>query len=476
MQDLQKKYLNSWAIGSIGGGASEAFMSMFLLYFYNQVLGLNPFLCGLGIALSLFVDAFSDPMIGGLSDRTKSRFGRRIPFMFMGLFGFALGIFLLFNVRIGDTQFGLFIQLLLFIIITRISSTMFFIPRASLGVEMIKGYEQRNLLHARDNNFGILGTVIFYSAIAIIFGNNWNRETGYEAVSLIVIGLFLATTIFSVFKLRNIESLFEKTSKEDKTQDIGVLKGLTLLWKNDSWRNLIIGTSLFGIVGSLSSVFSIYMINFFWLWLPNEFTLILALSIPGAMIAALSANKLLENRDKKKTVLLLTCILISIGPSLTILRILDIKFETEILPEVGLGIYSLLFILVALHSSFMAGVRVINGIVFSSMFSDVVEDHQKNTHSRSEGLIISVNGLSGKILGGVGILLSGTLLSLVGFGEDGSLEDKREAVTSLAIFSTALLFVIAPISLFFISKYKINKSIHEDNLHELGYETGRVEI
>ena len=54
--------------------------------------------------------------------------------------------------------------------------------------------------------------------------------------------------------------------------------------------------------------------------------------------------------------------------------------------------------------------------------------------------------------------------------------DSREAVTSLAIFSTALLFVIAPISLFFISKYKINKSIHEDNLHELGYETGRVEI
>ena len=46
----------------------------------------------------------------------------------------------------------------------------------------------------------------------------------------------------------------------------------------------------------------------------------------------------------------------------------------------------------------MAGVRVINGIVFSSMFSDVVEDHQKNTYSRSEGLIISVNGLSGKIL------------------------------------------------------------------------------
>jgi Na+/melibiose symporter-like transporter len=476
VQELQKKYLNSWAVSSVGGGASEAFLSMFLLYFYNQVLGLDPFLCGLGIALSLFVDAFTDPMIGGISDRTTTRFGRRIPYMAFGLFGFGLGVFLLFNIRFGDSQFALFSQLLLFIIVTRISSTMFFIPRSSLGVEMIKGYEQRNLLHARDNNFGILGTVIFYSSIAIIFGNNWNQEDGYKAVSLIVVCLFLFTSLYSVFRLRNVESQFEKTTSLDETKQTGIIKGLILLWRNDSWRNLIIGTSLFGIVGSLSSVFSIYMINFFWLWLPDEFTLILALSVPGAMIAGLSANKLLENKDKKKTVLVLTCIMISIGPSLTILRIIDIKFGTNILPEVGLGIYSLLFILVALHSSFMAGVRVINGVVFSSMFSDVVEDHQKNTHSRSEGLIISVNGLSGKVLGGVGILLSGVLLSLVGFGEEGSIEDKREAVTSLAIFSTSLLFIIAPISLYFISKYRINKSIHEDNLKDLGYETGKIEI
>ena len=476
MQELQKKYLNSWAVSSVGGGASEAFLSMFLLYFYNQVLGLDPFLCGLGIALSLFVDAFTDPMIGGISDRTTTRFGRRIPYMAFGLFGFGLGVFLLFNIRFGDSQFALFSQLLLFIIVTRISSTMFFIPRSSLGVEMIKGYEQRNLLHARDNNFGILGTVIFYSSIAIIFGNNWNQEDGYKAVSLIVVCLFLFTSLYSVFRLRNVESQFEKTTSLDETKQTGIIKGLILLWRNDSWRNLIIGTSLFGIVGSLSSVFSIYMINFFWLWLPDEFTLILALSVPGAMIAGLSANKLLENKDKKKTVLVLTCIMISIGPSLTILRIIDIKFGTNILPEVGLGIYSLLFILVALHSSFMAGVRVINGVVFSSMFSDVVEDHQKNTHSRSEGLIISVNGLSGKVLGGVGILLSGVLLSLVGFGEEGSIEEKREAVTSLAIFSTSLLFIIAPISLYFISKYRINKSIHEDNLKDLGYETGKIEI
>ena len=150
----------------------------------------------LGIALSLFVDAFTDPMIGGISDRSATRFGRRIPYMAFGLFGFALGIFLLFNVRLGSSQFALFSQLLLFIIITRISSTMFFIPRASLGIEMIKGYEQRNLLHARDNNFGILGTVIFYSSIATIFGDNWNQENGYKAVSLIVITLFLVTSLY----------------------------------------------------------------------------------------------------------------------------------------------------------------------------------------------------------------------------------------------------------------------------------------
>ncbi|MAS29729.1 MAG: hypothetical protein CMC44_03835 [Flavobacteriaceae bacterium] len=475
MEDLQKKYLNTWAIGNVGGAATEAFLGMFLLYFYNQVLGLDPFLCGLGIALSLFVDAFTDPMIGGMSDRTTSKYGRRIPFMALGLIGFSLGVFLLFNVQLGNSQFALFLQLLLFIIVTRISSTMFFIPRASLGIEMIKGYEQRNLLHARNNNFGILGTVIFYSTIAIIFGNNWNQESGYKAVSLIVVTLFLITSVVSVFKLRNVESEFEKTTVKEETKNTGVIKGITALWKNNSWRNLIIGTSLFGIVGSLSGVFSIYLINYFWQWQPNEFTLILGLSIPGAMIAGLSANKLLQDKDKKRSVIALTVLMITVGPSLTVLRIIDIKFQTNILPEVGLGIFSALFFLIAIQSAFMAGVRVINGIVFSSMFSDVVEDHQKTTHSRSEGLIISVNGLSGKVLGGFGVLLSGLLLSLAGFGEDGSIEEKREAVTNLAIFSTSLLYIIAPVSLYFISKYEINKTIHEENLTNLGYDTGRME-
>jgi len=475
VEDLQKKYLNTWAIGNVGGAATEAFLGMFLLYFYNQVLGLDPFLCGLGIALSLFVDAFTDPMIGGMSDRTTSKYGRRIPFMALGLIGFSLGVFLLFNVQLGNSQFALFLQLLLFIIVTRISSTMFFIPRASLGIEMIKGYEQRNLLHARNNNFEILGTVIFYSTIAIIFGNNWNQESGYKAVSLIVVTLFLITSVVSVFKLRNVESEFEKTTVKEETKNTGVIKGITALWKNNSWRNLIIGTSLFGIVGSLSGVFSIYLINYFWQWQPNEFTLILGLSIPGAMIAGLSANKLLQDKDKKRSVIALTVLMITVGPSLTVLRIIDIKFQTNILPEVGLGIFSALFFLIAIQSAFMAGVRVINGIVFSSMFSDVVEDHQKTTHSRSEGLIISVNGLSGKVLGGFGVLLSGLLLSLAGFGEDGSIEEKREAVTNLAIFSTSLLYIIAPVSLYFISKYEINKTIHEENLTNLGYDTGRME-
>ena len=175
------------------------------------------------------------------------------------------------------------------------------------------------------------------------------------------------------------------------------------------------------------------------------------------MIAGLSANKLLKDKDKKRSVLVLTGLMITVGPSLTILRIIDIQFQSNILPEVGLGILSALFVLVALHSAFMAGVRVINGILFSSMFSDVVEDHQNLTHARSEGLIISVNGLSGKVFGGIGVLLSGLLLSLAGFGEDGSIEEKREAVTNLAIFSTSLLYIIAPISLYCISKYEINK-------------------
>jgi len=464
------KALNSWATGAIGSVGAEVFLSLFLYYFYNQVLGLSPFLTGLAIALSALVDAVTDPLIGNLSDKYNSSYGRRIPFMIWGIFPFSLSLLLLFSLDFGPSQFGLFLQLFLLIMITRISGTLSFIPRASLGIEMVKGYEDRNLLHAKNNNYGIWGYIFVYIVISNIFRDSWNNQEDYLFVIKLVALMVFITNLYSIFKLRNIESSYLMRPEDSKPKKgPGVISGLVQLWKNNSWRNLIIGSSLFGFIGSFNGVFTLYMTNYLWEWKPYEFFLVMAFALPGASIAGIYANKFLKKRDKKKTALGLTICLVLFSPILVVLRILDIKLGTNILPEVGQGILSTMFLLFGIHTMIMASLGTLDGILFSSMFSDVVEDNQRRTDSRSEGLIISVNGISGKLLGGLGILLSGSLLYLVGLTEASSFVEKQMVMTDLAIFSTLFLYIIAPIALFFISRYEINKSLHEDNLKELGY-------
>ena len=83
------------------GGAvyavKESAFNMFILLFYTQVLGLNAAMAGLVIGLSLLWDGVSDPLVGVLSDRLVSRWGRRYPFMVLSTLPMGLGFIGLFS-------------------------------------------------------------------------------------------------------------------------------------------------------------------------------------------------------------------------------------------------------------------------------------------------------------------------------------------------------------------------------------------
>ena len=69
-------------LGSVAYGIKDNGFSVFLLIFYNQVMGLDAGVVGTVIMAALIFDAFADPIIGELSDRTQSRWGRRLPWLY----------------------------------------------------------------------------------------------------------------------------------------------------------------------------------------------------------------------------------------------------------------------------------------------------------------------------------------------------------------------------------------------------------
>ena len=92
-QSASNGTLLTYGIGSIGGGIKNNLLGYWLLYYYNQVLGLDADMVALAIAIALVVDALTDPWVGIWSDRVRTKWGRRHPFMYIAIIPFALSYF-----------------------------------------------------------------------------------------------------------------------------------------------------------------------------------------------------------------------------------------------------------------------------------------------------------------------------------------------------------------------------------------------
>ena len=86
----------AFGVGQIAEGLKNASFNLFVLFYYNSVLGLSGSLCGLAIGIALVFDGLSDPLMGSISDNHRSRWGRRHPFMVIAALPFALAFFVLF--------------------------------------------------------------------------------------------------------------------------------------------------------------------------------------------------------------------------------------------------------------------------------------------------------------------------------------------------------------------------------------------
>ena len=88
-----------YGFGSLSIGIKNNLLGYFLLIYYNQVLGLDAILAASAMAIALLVDAVTDPWVGIWSDRVRTRWGRRHPFMYAAIIPFAATLALRANLR-----------------------------------------------------------------------------------------------------------------------------------------------------------------------------------------------------------------------------------------------------------------------------------------------------------------------------------------------------------------------------------------
>jgi len=111
----------SYGVGAVADGIVTAGFGFFLLFYLTAVCGMSGTLAGTAKMIALLVDAVADPAIGLASDRIRSRFGRRLPFMIGGLLPFAVAFGLLFSIPASMTGAGQFLYVTACLIVLRLS-------------------------------------------------------------------------------------------------------------------------------------------------------------------------------------------------------------------------------------------------------------------------------------------------------------------------------------------------------------------
>lgn len=190
-----------WAVGSIGTLTVLNSYSLLLLFFLTAILGVNPAVAGTLLFAAKLVDAFLAPMLGAISDRTRSRMGRRRPYLAGGAVVSALALVVLFNppqvagdALLAFVGFGL--------ILLAIGYTLFNVPYIAMPAEMTDSPTERTSIMTWRVSFVSVGQLVTVVATLLIQPLGGGR-LGYGRVGLILGAVVLATMLIAFFASRD---------------------------------------------------------------------------------------------------------------------------------------------------------------------------------------------------------------------------------------------------------------------------------
>ncbi len=183
-----------WGVGAMGSLGMLFIVNVFVLFFLVNHLGMPPGLAGIILFITRIYDVFSDPMIGYLSDRTRSRWGRRRPWMFLGAFMSGLALIFVFNVPTLASDNATAVYALIVLLAFFTGFTVFYVPFMAMPAEMTDDYNERtSIMSFRVGYSNAAGIVIAAGMPALI--NYLGGDRGAYEISAILAGILIALTM-----------------------------------------------------------------------------------------------------------------------------------------------------------------------------------------------------------------------------------------------------------------------------------------
>ena len=467
----------AFGVGQFAEGLKNTAFALFLLFYYNQVLGMSGSLAGAALAIALLFDAVTDPLAGSLSDNWKGRFGRRHPFMYAAALPLGLAFYGLFAPPRGLGDGGLFAWLTTFAILTRGAMTLYHVPHLALGAEMTEDFHERTRIVAYRQFFAALGAAAVF---AVGFGYFLGEARGgrlvtenYAPLALALAVAMVATIWYSAFGTQKEVPFLLKLPATKPKRNAIVQLGLDLAagFTNRSFRWLFSGVLVVFVMAGANSALDLYMLEYFWEFTSVQMLWVFMASVLGLMLGAFFTHLLLRRAEKRIGLLLgagvwAVCQVVPVA-----LRLLDV------LPDNGeLALFWTLF-----GFKFVQGVILQQAhVAFGSMMADVADEHELEVGERREGIFFGAVAFSAKATSGFGTLVAGVGLDIIGWprGEaDGAaVVVPPETLVDLGILYGPVVAGFAVVALWCFTRYDLTRARHARILEALAaFRGGRAE-
>ena len=459
-QDLgTRKKLNlntklAYGAGDLGPAITANISIFFTLVFLTNVAGISAGLAGSILLIGKIWDAVNDPFVGVLTDKTKSRWGRRLPWIFYGAVPFGIFFFLLWLVPPGLNAWGLFWYYVAIGTISQVFYTVVNLPYTAMTPELTQDYDERTQLNSFRFAFSIGGSILSLILAKFIFDSIANRQQQYFVLAGICGIIAVISLYWCIWGVRDRILAFEATrSQVEESESIPIPEQLKIAFSNRPFL-FVIGVYLFSwlAVQITASIIPYYVVNCMQMKESDVPTVLIC--VQGTALLMLFVWSNLSQRLGKKAVYFM-------GMSLWIIAQIGLFFLQP-------NQMTLMYIM-----TIMAGCGVsVAYLVPWSMIPDVIELDELQTGQRREGIFYGFMVLLQKFGLALGLFLVGLALEASGFREaiqgQATLPVQPEsAILAIRLAIAPLPTICLIIGLFLTYFYPITREMHAEILLKL---------
>jgi glycoside/pentoside/hexuronide:cation symporter, GPH family len=426
-----------WAIGELGIATYIGITMSYLLFYLTQALGISPVWAGLALLIPRLWDALIDPLVGAISDRTRSRMGRRRPFLLVGGLTFGVMFAFLFQAPADASEGVKIAYVIALYLLTSTAFTFYDVPYSSMAAEMTTDYRVRTRLTGFKMVAARIGILVAVIAAPLLFNSQETLVQGFAVMGMVAGAYMVLSGLWAFLATRDAPQIVRPAEPFDLRAEYRALREnrpFLILWTTFLFQNFAIGAS---------ATTLIYLVIFVMKIDAALVGAMVATSAVGAMVATPFWVRLAQYGKQK-------------AYAAGIVGAATLSLLMLFMPA---GLPAALFVALFLIGLVDGGTQLCP----NAMVPDTVEYDEERTGQRREGTIFGTWLLCRKLGMAMGAFIASLFLSAFGFvaGADAAAQGEN-ALLGIRLSYTLVPCVLWVCAFFVLRAYPLTEARFEE--------------